>query len=967
MRVSRCISFLLALAALFAPSLGMAREPFAEFLRALQQRGYGEQGLAYIDQIAERADLPTEIKEALDWERSKCLRIAAGETYDRQQRTARLAESKRLAEKFVADHPAHPAAGSALLQDADEAMARGESFLIQARGASGSDIQKRAFQDARAAFTEARGRFEFAQKRLKHLLDALPSEGAEAEKPEVAQQREQLAPPWVEARSKIALCDYLLAQTYADRKDPAREKLLRDAGHAFDKIFTEFRRHQIGAMAHLWHGKTLQELDEGQAALDIFDEVLAAEPDGNDVDPALAPLFGQARLFRLQQNAKTVLPAEIIREGEDWQKNHKKWQSTSSYQGISLEIIRARLKTVENLRSGSERTKAMRECVAVLNTIAKVESEFRQDALLLRREVIEKMGTGAALSATEALALGEEASADRNWSEAASYFRKGLEQAAKANDAKGNEAKTRDTLKARLGQAIYRQAVDHYSARHLDKAIALCSELVRDYADSQLAEDASTLAIAAALGEYTEAAQNAKENAKVRLERVTTYATSHWPNKSVADDARMALAQVALLNNDYAAAEQRLAEVSRQSSRYATALQVQGQVRWKQYLTAKKATDAKDRELEIAKLRQDAVEFLQSSREKQQAAWQSPSEPMPAGLFETQLLLAEILLEGSQPAEASTLLKPLITGLKASSPTTIDRNGQRALVAAIRASLNTGELALAADAGELFLSGSSDEPQTNSVLVEVAKLLDQESKKSAPPPVQPDQADAAAAPNNPLQELYTRLVEILSSRQALSIPQLMYLGDACIQLGATAKARELYQQVLTAVDKDESAKASAGNAVMGIRARFARILRSEGKLEEAEKQINALIKERPSALEPLIEKGYILQSLAERDPKRYDECISHWTNLRLGLQRLKTRPAEYYDVIYNTAFCLVRQSKASGDKAKAAQAQQILRSTLTLTPALNGPEMVTKYDALLTQAAAQQGTPAATPQNNGKR
>ena len=225
--------------------------------------------------------------------------------------------------------------------------------------------------------------------------------------------------------------------------------------------------------------------------------------------------------------------------------------------------------------------------------------------------------------------------------------------------------------------------------------------------------------------------------------------------------------------------------------------------------------------------------------------------------------------------------------------------------------------------------------------------------------------DPELTPGGPLGR--TRLVEILSSRQALSIPQLMYLGDACIQLGATAKARELYQQVLTAVDKDESAKASAGNAVMGIRARFARILRSEGKLEEAEKQINALIKERPSALEPLIEKGYILQSLAERDPKRYDECISHWTNLRLGLQRLKTRPAEYYDVIYNTAFCLVRQSKASGDKAKAAQAQQILRSTLTLTPALNGPEMVTKYDALLTQAAAQQGTPAATPQNNGKR
>ena len=55
----------------------------------------------------------------------------------------------------------------------------------------------------------------------------------------------------------------------------------------------------------------------------------------------------------------------------------------------------------------------------------------------------------------------------------------------------------------------------------------------------------------------------------------------------MADDARMALAQAALMQGDFETTQRRLGEVNSQSKRYASALQVQGQVRWRQYLTAK--------------------------------------------------------------------------------------------------------------------------------------------------------------------------------------------------------------------------------------------------------------------------------------------------------------------------------------------------------------------------------------------
>src|SRR5262245_54608736 len=107
----------------------LAKEPYLEFLRALQQRGYGEQALVYLDQIANRPDLPQELKNDFDLERSKSLRIAANEAGDPEQRQSRLAEAKRITEKFIAEHPEHPAASAALLDEADDSLVRAQNSV----------------------------------------------------------------------------------------------------------------------------------------------------------------------------------------------------------------------------------------------------------------------------------------------------------------------------------------------------------------------------------------------------------------------------------------------------------------------------------------------------------------------------------------------------------------------------------------------------------------------------------------------------------------------------------------------------------------------------------------------------------------------------------------------------------------------------------------------------------------------
>src|SRR5690349_21280234 len=133
-RLARChIWLLLGAGVLSVTAVGAAKEPYVQFLEGLQKKGYGEIALAYLDSIADNADLPTELKETMDGERSKSLRIAAAEADDAALRNSRLAESNRLAAKFFAEHPSHAAAGQALLLEANENLARGEQRLTVAR------------------------------------------------------------------------------------------------------------------------------------------------------------------------------------------------------------------------------------------------------------------------------------------------------------------------------------------------------------------------------------------------------------------------------------------------------------------------------------------------------------------------------------------------------------------------------------------------------------------------------------------------------------------------------------------------------------------------------------------------------------------------------------------------------------------------------------------------------------------
>ena len=921
---------------LFVAEDVLAREPYMDFLRALQKRGYGELALDYLEEIKDLPDVPVQLKQSLNLERSNSLRIAAAEAYDTPERERRLKESEALLEKFQKEYPTHPALGATLVSWGNEQMQRGERELSLMRAAKTPAERDQHASAARPRFEEGRVHFADAIARVAPRLKELPP---------THESRPEFELISLEARFKQALSDYLLAQTYADAADPKRKELLTRASGGLDGIFQEFRGQRVAYLSHLWHAKAIEELGDEESAMELYDEVLVGAPDGEDAKPEDAPLFGQAELFRLRLMGKKDSAGAFI-EGDEWLKTYRKLQNTGAYQGIALEIAKNRIADAQAGRAPNLKAKLLRESMVMLAAIGKVDSEYRHEAMLLRRDLAQKIGSAeGTLTLPEQIALADEAAANKNWTEALEHFAKATEAAQKAKDAKQTDA-----IAQRLARIHYQMAVEEFQAGKLSEAFKLAAKVYHDHPKSPVAQQACSLAVAAALQLHLAAPEAQKAESRERLTRIAEFTMTTWPDQPEGDDARMALAQVHMLHGEAEKSLALLAKVNRESRRYPYALLVIGQVYWKQYLEGKKSAKGAESAKELETIREKARSNLATAVERLRLTWTSASEPMPPQLFDAELLLADINLEAGQSKEAAVIYNPLVQQFQSRKPEIVDTRVLRVFAGAVKSNLAAGDLRQAILAVAVLVEIGGDSKQLNSVLVDSVRLIDAAGKKGS---------------DDAVKQALGKLVVPLVGRQHLSLQQLVYLGDLASSLEKNDEARTAYQRVVSAIKSDEKLQAELPPpALIQIRARLVGLLRSNGKSDEARSQVEELIKAQPNALEPLLQKGHILQAQAAKNPKLYDECIAHWTSLRLRLGNQKPRPPEYYDVIYNSALALVEQSEKSKTPDKAQQAEKILKSTLVLSPKLSGPETITRYETLLVRASKLSGLKAPPPKTS---
>lgn len=986
-----------------ASALASADDVTLQFLHALQKNGYEDIAVEYLKTLQKQPNMPAELRDVFDLEMSNSLRGAANRAYDAKEKEQMMADSQTSLEKFLKDKPDHPAAISAMVSAADLAIDHAQKSLRTAKYLEEKDKDQKAkhLAEARTSLEDAQKKLKTATEKFRVRLAALPevpkSTGKNRKDIQKAQQaREAAAQDYVEAVGKSAMVQYFLAQTFAKPDDPERKKMLTDAAKAFDGIYQKRRLEIAGLYAHMWHGKCMEEAGDTRLALDIYDEVLANAPDPGEAsaDPALEPVFAQVEYFRLLILAKQK-PEQFLPEAEQWLKAYKKIKATGGYQGVMLEVAKAKLAASEKATGAAEKAKFKQEATALFRDMRKVPSMYQQEAI----QIMLQLGGGEASSFDDAVVLGNEAAEAKRWTEAIDNYRKALDFAQKSKVKETEKvAQTREAL----AQCMLVVARQNFSKNQLEDCLTMASTLIKELGTEPPAALAiSSLGVYAALNLYAntpEAEKEKKEAALQRLGKIASFVITTWPAKPEADDARMALANSKLVVGEIDEALKRFDEVNPKSERHPQALYYAGRTYWGRYQTEKaKAEDKRNKE-QMASDRTKAQERLLASLEAQRKPSEASKkkeepkkeEPKPEEakkpddesqekeadtknaaeekaaqlVAETQLMLGEILVEAGQPKDAVGYFQPLMDGLDKEKTKGMDlKLLLRIYVGAFRSYLAASDLAKAGDVGVGLADAAADNQFVNGWLMDFARQLNDEYKKAEAERISATEATQKDAANAKLQAVKEPLGKVLAKlgERQVSGKGLMFVADTLSAVGLTTEATKVYDEILKRLENDEEFAKSVGvTAPTRARTQLIEIESTKGNYEKALKEVDKLVADNKRALEPRMTKGRILQQWCEKDPSHYPEAVKHWAETRDLLQRMKKKPPELIEVVYNISACLLYQARSEKNKEnatkRALEGEQVLKAMLFNNPTLDKrPDMVARYKDLLAKLAALQG------------
>lgn len=918
-----------------------------EFVDGLRKQQLGDMAVYYLKQLEARQKIPSVIQETFDLELARSMLLASQATENVDEAEKLRVDTKNQLEKFLKAHPTHDQAGFAHNTFGDLSLMIGNNHLKQAAIQKDKARQEVLLTQARASFEEARPRFTEASTLFKARYDALSStmsdsSDAKTAKARVSRKRqaEQVAiaeNDWLNARFNLAMVDFHVAQTYLDPKHADVKPLLEKADKSLDSIWQGYRGLLPGVLAHYWTGRVNEQLGNFDKAIDIYEEVTGNEAEeGRSLDPYLAAFYAESFLQRARLLNQLNRPQDLIDEAEPWLDENSQ-RKTDPYFGVVVEVAKAYLLLAET-QPEAEKAKAIVKVVRGLRDIIKVSSSHQNDAILLYRKYA-KAGAGETMeiaSFDEAVAIADAAGANREYAEAITAYERALALQDQEKD------------KGRINSVRYFLALSQLQSGLSSEAFAAAEKLAREDSQAKLAPAAAVLAINSALALCATATDKAA--AEQQLQGIVDYTIQTWPNRAEADDARIALGRLKSVQNDPRGAIAAFEKVNPASDRHAQALNLTAQAHWRLYLVAKQTKKFDDA---ATSDREKALLLFQQALDAASKSIDSTNEATAA---EASLSLGEVYLEANDATRAVTYLTPLEAKIRESNPTSLDNAQLRTLVSCVRAHAMRKNMEAAKGSAELLLQYGQDIPPVNLVLTTVARMLLEAHKSDLAAMIHAEEqsADALTAAQAAAEKSKGQLRDFLTKlapRQQLSLRELIEIGDAAALVDQKDFAKATYQRAL------DSGKASAAQdpkvqaALIRVQAALIGLLRVDHQYDEALKQADALILSVPQALDPQIERARILQGLAGEDPSRYSEATIAWGKLRAHYQRMPKKPPVYYEIVYNTAVCLKAQADNSTDAQAGAgftkQANQLLKATLALSPSLNGPDMVAKYQVLL--------------------
>jgi uncharacterized protein YbjQ (UPF0145 family) len=976
-----------------------AEEPYKLFLEKLRNERLYDLALIYLSDLEDAPDISDEFKSVILLERGILLYSAASQMSPQNaQRPVKLDQAEGAIRAFLKKSGPHPRRGEAQLSLGNLLLTRAE----EAKAKAGPDF-KQDIPEAIKFFTEAHDLFQETVKELAGVLDQIKGARTDANDTGKVAYREQLRG---EVRRSQLLAAAAIENRGRSRADasPDRNKDLELALGMYNDLYMK-EKEIVGIRNYaLFYRSGVQEtLSKIEDAIDGYQRI--ADQEGVDslrmlqtqAVTKLVELFASQGKFQIADDRAERWESQI-RPDE---------RQAAEVLALKLERYKTRIAWIKDLekkdkddRNASKLTRDTRE---LLRALMRISGPHQDEA----RKLLADLGAepGAATKAVEVpkvknFAEALEAATERvqrgeaSLQEIAAIQEKTADPATSEQDKKAKEQQLADAKesarinfeqasqllqtslklfskkddRAQLFEARQKLAFCLLKQQQPWEAIAIGEFLAMSNPGTENGLLAGTIALAA-YGELFKTEDSAMRSQLIdQLKPFAEFLVTTWPNAEESATAAAALVQLALINKEWSKAESFLGMVPTTTVAGANVHREAATQFYGRYLEAKRASQGDTPELQAArKLALDSLTKAASAINK---------DALSGPEIETINALAKMHLADDQTASAAKLFDEL-------NPLKVISEKPDSLT--MRATMDTYSTALQVEVGKL----KGDEVDANQVsqkLSELVGLLEKAAEKDATGPqllggiyvqLARDLKDAVTATKDPgkRKKLSEALIKVTSEagKKATAFGTNYWAADTLLSVADELKGNAGAQQAYTEASAILVKMVSKGQAepdwmqpkgIDGqVKLMLARSQRGMGEFEEAIATISSLI-ETSNTLQAQLEAAKTYQAWGEKDAKYFKTAIEgakagkNGANLIWGFSKIANvaskNPAnseQFYEARYQVANSRYKLALGQGqDKAKLLeQAVKDIQSTARLYPALGGPEMKAKFDALLKQ------------------
>jgi tetratricopeptide (TPR) repeat protein len=901
-------SFLAGLVWVTAP-VAAAEDPrtISRFLQELKNHGFHDLALEYLNQLREDPGLPPDLKVVLDYEEGRTLIDEAARSSDLVLREELLKEARGKLEGFVKAFPQRPEVRDALVHMAKLLVERGYLAMLQSEDTQDKAKKEAKAADARTAFTQAHEAYGKSVEALGAAYKAFPVSLPEGD-PRRA-QRDTVYATYLDAMLQKGVADYELAQTFPPGSAD-RAKSLKSALEQFELLYKNYREQFAGLAAQMWQAKCFEEQGDIGAAIGLYKQLL------EHTDPRLRALQRHVAYFHIVALAKRKEPERAADEARNWLAKYSRREERRSKEGLGvlLELSKAIDAQMPGLAT-AVRAKARDQIIDALNQVVRYASPFKNEALALLKKykpsAAARAEEVARLSYQDAMERADDAIAAHEWDRAITLL--------KAAARKADIVREID----KVNMARYNLAFCYYMTKQFYEADVLAEHLARRYPQGGLSPKATAIGMQALADAYNAYTEIDRLSDLERLVRLADYTARTWPDREEGDDARYNLGLIHFGRGEFDQAIAVLAAVRRRSSKWSEAQTRLGAAHWGKSRLLERRKDSAAAAAESQK----AIEILSATLKARQEAGASQTDP---GLVGNAGDLAIVLTETGKPDQALKLLDPIVKAQVVRSGPAFSRLMEAQLTALI--ATNQVQQAIATMKTLEQTGGGTNLTQ---LYLKLGKLLERELEGLR----QKGNSSAFAQVH---QAYKTFLTTLAGSQSGQTYESLEWAGERLLGLDAYKEAEDVLQRVLKDVAQDPQFlnQPDGRKSLLRTRLKLAEALRGQNKLDEAGSLVEELVSQNPQYIDPLFEKGMLLEAEAQARRGEWAAALRHWQDLARRVERIRPRPIIYYDVWYHLAWVLFQQK----DTVKA---RQTLQGVMRLAPGVGSPEMKAKYTGLL--------------------